>query len=130
MKQRIKANKIRRPERGAFGIPNHRTGKLIHGLNGQTHVHHGIDNAKHIIGPDPVGNKVGRILGIDNALSQHLLTYICQGLNHFRERVRIRYDLQEFHVSRGIKKVGNSKVFSEIFCPILTHGLCRNPRCI
>ena len=105
-------------------MAHHRPGQLVHGLDGQAEIHHCADNRKHAVNADPVGHKIGCILGVDDSFSRHFLADFGQGVHHFGERVRSWNDLEEFHVPGRVEKMGDGEVFSKILGPAFTHG-CR-----
>ena len=114
----IQSYHVGRPKGGRLGMPDEFTGQGIHFLDGKAPRLHQPDGQEKGEDPDPVGNKIGGVLGDNDPLTQVFLRELPNPVHDLRCCPLGRDNLQKAHVSRGVEEVGSEETAFEI----LRHG--------
>ena len=75
------------------------------------------------INTDPVGDKVGRILGVNNAFAEPKTDKSSESIDHGRIRLATGNNLQQAHVTRRVEKVGDQEILTHLGRQAFSHGV-------
>ncbi|EKD39983.1 MAG: hypothetical protein ACD_75C00218G0001 [uncultured bacterium] len=113
MAEGVEADQIGRAERRALRAGGGRTGDGIHLFDGHAHLNHMLDAFIDRIGADPVGDKIGGILGEDDAFAHPLAEEIGHAFNHGRIGLVAGDDLHQPHITRRVEEMGGEEILAD-----------------
>ncbi len=118
----IQPNKVRGLEHGGFGPSQNRPEQGIHFGDADAVFHHDLHRLDYALDPDPVGDKIGGILGPYNAFSQNAFPIIGHKGKNFRQGFFTWNNFQKFHVSDRVEEVRSQKMLTEFLAQPFGHG--------
>ena len=113
MRQGVDADQINGTKSGGFGARRCRSGNSINLFNGHLHGQHVLDSFEDGVDTDAVGNKVGRILGVNDAFTEAAADKIRHARYDRRVGLPAGDNFQQAHVAGRIEKMGNQEVFAD-----------------
>ena len=119
MHQRVEAHHIAGAERGALRAAHRRAGELVHRLDAESHVLHGVEqrlDGKHA---HAVRNERRGVLAEHGGLAEAVAAIGHEEVDQLRGAAGVRDDLQQGEVARRVEEVRAAEAGLEVVAPAL-----------
>src|SRR5690606_13184744 len=108
----IDAHNVTRIEGGALGTAHGLAHDLVHLLDGEAVLHHGVHGGHDGVHADAVGNEVGGVFAVDDALAKELAK-ASHAIHDLRLGLGTGHHLEEVHVTHGIEEVQHQEALTQ-----------------
>jgi hypothetical protein len=125
VRHRVEADDVGRAEDGRLGPPHGGSEQGVGFGDADAVLTHPVEHGGHAERADPVGDEVGGVLAVDDALAEDVLTEIGHRSEHLGVGVVDRYDFEESHVAHGVEEVRDHEVAAEVVAAALRHRFGR-----
>src|SRR5262249_864837 len=109
----VETHDIERSKCCALGVPDQWACECVNLLDRVVTLDHRLDSIEHCKRANPIGDEVGRVFGIDNALAQNTVAEPRDEAGDLSGGLRSAYQFQQMEVSRRVEEMRTEKPLPE-----------------